>query len=61
MYLPPYIVATITFLPFRNETLHLMTRYLSGCEEIFTYLRELLCMWPAIFLIDPDALIIPRT
>lgn len=33
----------------------------TGCEEIFTYLRELLCMWPAIFLIDPDALIIPRT
>lgn len=33
----------------------------TGCEEIFTYLREFLCMWPAIFLIDPDALIIPRT
>lgn len=33
----------------------------TGCEEIFTYLSELLCMWPAIFLIDPDALIIPRT
>lgn len=33
----------------------------AGCEEIFTYLSELLCMWPAIFLIDPDALIIPRT
>lgn len=26
-----------------------------------SYLREFLCMWPAIFLIDPDALIIPRT
>lgn len=33
----------------------------TGCEEIFTYLREFLCMWPAIFLIDPDALIILRT
>lgn len=33
----------------------------TGCEEIFAYLRELLCMWPAIFLIDPDALIIPQT
>lgn len=33
----------------------------TGCEEIFTYSSELLCMWPAIFLIDPDALIIPRT
>lgn len=33
----------------------------TGCEKIFTYLSELLCMWPAIFLIDPDALIIPRT
>lgn len=33
----------------------------TGCEEIFTYSSELLCMWPAIFLIDPDALIILRT
>lgn len=33
----------------------------TGCEEIFTYSSELLCMWSAIFLIDPDALIIPRT
>lgn len=33
----------------------------TGCEEIFTYSSELLCMWPAIFLIDPDALIIPQT
>lgn len=33
----------------------------TGCEEIFTYSSELLCMWSAIFLIDPDALIIPQT
>lgn len=33
MYLPPYIVATITFLPFRNETLHLMTRYQSNLNQ----------------------------
>lgn len=66
MYLPPYIVATITFLPFRNETLHLMTRYQSNLNQDWLWgnlynLREFLCMWPAIFLIDPDALIILRT
>lgn len=33
----------------------------TGCEEIFTYSSELLCMWSAIFLIDHDALIIPQT
>lgn len=27
VYIPPYIVATSTFLRFRNETLHFMTRY----------------------------------
>lgn len=33
----------------------------TGCEKILIYLSELLCMWPAIFLIAPDALIIPGT
>lgn len=33
----------------------------TGCEKILIYLSELLCMWPAIFLIAPGALIIPGT
>lgn len=67
VYIPPYIVATSTFLRFRNETLfHDQISVTSepgstGCEKILIYLSELLCMWPAIFLIAPDALIIPGT
>lgn len=56
-------------LPFYRSEMRLYTLWpdisqiwsRTGCEEIFTYSSELLCMWPAIFLIDPDALIIPRT
>lgn len=50
MYLPPYIVATITFLPFRNETLHLMTRYLSNQNQDWLWRNLYIFKWIVVYV-----------
>lgn len=50
MYLPPYIVATITFLPFRNETLHLMTRYLSNQNQDWLWGNLYIFKWIVVYV-----------